>query len=1036
MIKLFKINFTPTIKKMSDDSDYEGQIDERQIQDLQDKVKLLESENKNLKQQFEQAVQMTSLVKELRQKNEELNSSVRKLQRENEDITHRFEILEKTNEENIEKLNEERKKAYKQNTEESERSKKENEHIKTLLSQQVAKLQQALYQSEQEKKDQEVEIKKVMSEQEKMLSCASYYLQEEFNSIADLASFFEEKQQANETLNTQVKPETRSPTKQPGNDEMKRKYKSAMNKLKNAQETISTLEIQVAESNKRVKDQEMKHTLKMQEYEEKIKQLKEESELKDNDHEHQITILNNKVDTLKSNLQKTKTMRESSILNTSQNQTQTMLQQSQLQTPVRSPVKSSMKESTVSRKSIREEKKSQDVAFDQMAMRNSELSDKLHAAEAKKDTLAEQLIQAQKEKQELELNSEKQKHSLNVLTAVHNETIAELEAVHKALSTLSPIKERANKAAQQKKAKESAQLRDKVSSLEKTIQQQNDEIDAANSEAIKAKTELAQLTAHANQLEEELKNYDEQIKKLNAAVYEAESKYQNKPTATEEDIIPISAWRYAGFNKELASQINQIAQNESLQAATKLQTAFKTIKQYFDKIISSSDDDADKIEKEFSAFKRIVDKFVVDVTIAATGTPVTMEEFIETEGSDIVKNISILRHTYDDLVRRYNTLLALVNQYKETFCENPDDDVSSSIISVKQTLDQKKADLENRNKRVKELKSILEQYQKKVTSDKKLLTEENNDLKQKIEELLSKNNTINDELSSLKRRNHELTKLVREAREQNEQLETTIIENQDEAAQSAAEEITKLDQSLRQEIKATEDRLNQTSEELEDATEEIEKLRGVILSQRKAMDELRAQTNDEKEVLNQTINDNENKFNEEKEHIIQTYEEAIAEIKKQSEIRRQDIERLTEDVKNGDKANKESSKKLSQLKREKKNLEEDLRVAKESYDRQNRLNDSKHLTEMMQLEANYTARSNEQLEQFEKEKIQLFSFAATELKQLFPTKQNIDERSYKALISKAHSELDRLNKSDSAIRRITKAADRQTTEDAVMQLLL
>ena len=66
----------------------------------------------------------------------------------------------------------------------------------------------------------------------------------------------------------------------------------------------------------------------------------------------------------------------------------------------------------------------------------------------------------------------------------------------------------------------------------------------------------------------------------------------------------------------------------------------------------------------------------------------------------------------------------------------------------------------------------------------------------------------------------------------------------------------------------------------------------------------------------------------------------------------------------------------------------------------------------------------------------ILSYAASELNSLFSSDQTINERTYRALISKAREELERLSKSDSSIRRITKASDKQTTEDAVMQLVL
>ena len=72
----------------------------------------------------------------------------------------------------------------------------------------------------------------------------------------------------------------------------------------------------------------------------------------------------------------------------------------------------------------------------------------------------------------------------------------------------------------------------------------------------------------------------------------------------------------------------------------------------------------------------------------------------------------------------------------------------------------------------------------------------------------------------------------------------------------------------------------------------------------------------------------------------------------------------------------------------------------------------------------------------EVDKRRIFSYAADEFRTLFNATENIDERSFRALISKASSELKRLSESDSVIRRLIGAAPRQSTDDAVAQLVM
>ena len=83
-----------------------------------------------------------------------------------------------------------------------------------------------------------------------------------------------------------------------------------------------------------------------------------------------------------------------------------------------------------------------------------------------------------------------------------------------------------------------------------------------------------------------------------------------------------------------------------------------------------------------------------------------------------------------------------------------------------------------------------------------------------------------------------------------------------------------------------------------------------------------------------------------------------------------------------------------------------------------------------------TARFSEQKTKWEAEKRRLLAFVADELRQFFNANEAIDERAFRSIITKAKEEITRLQKADSAIRRMVGASTRQTTDDAVAQLVL
>ena len=92
--------------------------------------------------------------------------------------------------------------------------------------------------------------------------------------------------------------------------------------------------------------------------------------------------------------------------------------------------------------------------------------------------------------------------------------------------------------------------------------------------------------------------------------------------------------------------------------------------------------------------------------------------------------------------------------------------------------------------------------------------------------------------------------------------------------------------------------------------------------------------------------------------------------------------------------------------------------------------------ELITAETTYNTKINEMKSKADDEKRKIMSIAATEFSQFFDASEMIDERSYKSLIVHARDELERLTKSDSAIRRMINITGKQTTDDAVAQLLM
>lgn len=1038
-----------------DDYEYDNQVDEGRVQELEDKVSSLTKENEVLKAQFSQAIQLSDSLKSITAKNDELSQKIRVLTLENEDLNHRIEILNKKLQESQQKLEEERKTHEEQRSNDQKDIGSEMDRIKADLSQTIDRLSKNLEEATNKKDSLESEMKLLKAKNEKLIAAANYSLSSDFSTLDDLISYYEQQtveepapaNAAKKASSSPVKSPSKSPTKspvqhqqQPSEDvsRMKSKLKSMQAKNKQLMETCVNLEDQLNAAQRKLKDQESKHTTQIQQYENKIKIIQDESNLTQADQKHQITLLENKVENLKSEVAKSRTaLHDSTVINIPNDSPMIKSPQKAQPTPKRTPVTTrsvsvAQEEPTIASRFSTRTDNGNTLAYDHLSSKNSELATELQAVNAKKDELQKKLAEANEARQALELNVSKQKVALDTLTTVHGETVAELETVRKTLNTLSPLKERAPS-----QNKETAKFQKKIAHLEKTIEEQREQISQAINESTASKSELARLSSRANQLEQEVQRCDAQIHKLTADLTDAEHRYETKPTVTEDDLLPASAWRFAGFDQELSEQVANIGANEALQPQSKLRAVFKTIADFYNAVVDESDAAAFEANEGFATFRKAVDTFLVDLTIAYSGDAHNLDEFLVDNGQSIVKSVSELKRSFDELRRKNNTLEQNMLLFKDIFGGEETEDVTEAFSAIKQTLDTRAQNLESRNRRVRELKQSLDSLQKKSSQEKSQLIDELDDANRKIDEIGAQLSQTQSELASVKRRNQELTQLLREAREHNDNLQNTMMAEQENAAQSAADEITRLDQSLRAEIKAAEERISMTESELEDATAEIEKLKAVIVAQKESMNEFQAKGNQEKDNMKEIFSQEKQRMEDEKAQLIESYESAIDHLKEQAENSRNTIEKLTNDVNDLDAKLKETQKLLSKTRREKKNLIEEIRITKEQCDREIKLAESKHISEMMEIEADCNSRIGKQQEKCDAEKNQLILFAANELKAYIAAGEGgISERAFKGCIQKAKAELDRLTKSDTAVRKMTKAADRQTTEDAVAQILL
>ena len=1027
---------------MSDYSDSESSQNEAQkIQELEKKVDLLTKENQTLKSQFDSAIGLTKQLQNSRSRIEEQQKELRELQRKNEDLSHRIEILNQTLEENSQKAASEKEIVVKQKDSDLEMKDKEIDQLKNEMAEKIANLTESLQQKDSEKKEQETFIKTNDAKQAKLVKVASNYHQTEFQNIEDLIQFLSDPQKSQQKSASQIPSTPRSASKFDDNnaEKLKKKLKSSQKREKQAHEIIEEYQETLDQMNAKLRESEAQRAAEVDKLQEELKQNQEHNKLLLDDKEHQISVLQKKLTNTRLQLNQTKSKLDSTTIAIPTDINASII--SSTPNPNNKPLQEQTNVNTLDFTYPPRERTISEAAFDQMTVRNDALNRQIHEMEQNNDQVQEELTHATQEIEKLKTEIEKQKHSYNSLNLVHNETVSELDTLRKTLLTLGAEREKKEKRDLAQKDKEIQKLKQKIQALDKQLQQTKNSLQETSLEAANQKQENNQLELTNKRLENEVDKYNERIKQLNSEIAEMEIKSQMNHEVKEEDLVPQSSWRCSLFDNDLQQSVFNIANHEAMQLQSKISNALKAVAQYYEDLLDNSNTETDIAYQKLKELSSQIDKYIVDVSITITGEPSSIDQFQKDQGKESLDQITTMKQEYDDMKRKYTNLTSFKDAFIEAFQidlpkmnELEEQQVLlSELDAIREQFESQSQDLNKGKKRVKELKSALDYLQNKAKSEIRSLEEENSSLTNSLKNLQEKNDSLKEENNNLKKENHNLTKQLREV---NDDARSDTSFEREQAREEEDSTILQLQQKYNQQLAEYETKQKELLQQLHQAESELNQLRSVIMQQKKNMDSKTEELNTEREANSKYIDESQQRFAEEKDHIVKQYEDAISQIKATNEERRKDIEKLTGDVQKLENEKTELTKKYKQARRNNKSLQETMRIAKEQYERDSQIAESKHAAELLDLDSQNLNKLNQQEQAFDKEKIALYSYVTSEFNQFYKSSTTLSERTFKDVISQAKKELERLTKSDNAIRKMTKAKDKQTTEDAVAQLLL
>lgn len=1004
-------------------------LDEARQDQLQEDNASLVKEINVLRAQFEQAVAISKKSDEYVKEIDSLKQQLYDANAAKEDISRRLEISIRAKEEALKRLEDEQAKNSAQRAADVKAMQKELSKTKKSFQSKIDLLYSQNQKLQAEKDADDVAQKTLVGKIDKLVLNSSHFLGKEVSSFDELCSIIETTtiQKVPQIQKIQVKPESTrqvEPLFQGQNEAQQQQIKEISKKLKKTKQELKASLMKISELNTAVtrKDAEIdqikfKNQAEIDSLTEKMNAQKEDFERAKADSSAKIQQLNEKIETLKADVaKKGKQIKE-------KRETKEKVVQPTIQQPV--PV------------FIQQADKNKDdkLISDQLNARIEELTTQLSISNKTNEELKEKLLESEKVINNLNISHENEHNELAALKTVHKETLREIETIRAALharrDTHSKKEIDINKKEQQRQKAAILQLENTNEELKKhvfEVQLENEKhlhtINEQNQQLGKAKAENSDLREKLSALSNEITD----MKQARASAI----------PQTEEDFFPRSMWTSGDFESSLAQNIAKVASNDALSAPSKLQHIYRAIQKFYSKQIAAIKDIAEEANNDSQRMYSYMNDFIVSLTIALNDKAESFDRFMQNAAvpAALVSRVTDLRTSIIDLKRSNDVIQQNVDAFAVAFDLSTDTEINTQISIIKSQINKQNEMCENAKNKAKKLKEERNELQQKYDAEVIPLKTENEGLKVTLE---STNEIVNKHAETIRKLRAELAESKRTQKDLESKLETTEEkhnEKMEEFEEAKEEEITSLKESYEEKMKEMTKELDSLKAAAAAVDEQIAKYTKAIEAQKETISEKEA-------VIQQTIEQgkaNEEKltknFSIEKSKLIESYEKAVAELKEQCDKHRNDIVKLSSELARMEKKCKETKALAIQLKREATKLEKEKKLKEEEFERESKIAESTAKSAIVNVESQCTAKLNEQRTKFESEKRKILSFVADEFREFFNACDSLDERSFHSIITRAKDELTRLQKMDSSIRRIVGATGRQTTDDAVAQIVM
>ncbi|OHS93399.1 hypothetical protein TRFO_11810 [Tritrichomonas foetus] len=1004
-------------------------------------------ENTVLRSQFEDAIKITKQLESVHEQNRDLLQQVRTLKQERDDLEHRLDISLETIKEMNAKLNDEKRSCTSIRGTDLHSMNKEIEKVKLQSKAQLDAIYDQLEKSKQATERESVEKRLLASKLDHILEDAKRYFSTTFNNVDDFISFLSSPPTVQEVpaiVPASIQSISRSTGLQncaKNDGALERKLKHLKKQLKSSNESNLALEQQLKRCQSEFNGERSELRAQLRDLEGQVASLNDQKDQVENQLNYQVTalnqknaLLNKKIDSLTDQLQQTvselkKAKKEQkNSLNAQQQQ-----QQQQVQKQPQCDEEGAPKQHQPTQGQI--VYNAPGVIDDAILEKNAQLTNDLAVANKKLNQLTDQLKSCSTRSTELSVAFEKAKADVDALQHVHDADVREIESLRSALH----IKEVAEQEIREKQKALAKQPSARVLKLQRALESEKQKVYTLQNNETKLNSRIEDLEASLRLANQTTQECEDEAKKARSDLNEYRRRAEAQAPPSADDLLPPCVFRCDEFDPTLSSAIVRIANNAALQPASKLQNCFKTIRKHYTKQIAERDAALDQAFSENQTLSNSFNQFLVDASIALNDNAITLQDFFsENAGRRLVDQIAALRADQGNLRHQLESIRTFVATFQTTFGEflSEPSDLHAQVNEIRGVIDMQKTAILARSKKIHELKNL-------VRSQNAAMKSAQIDFENKIHELEDTSKELQATISTLKVENKKLSGQVRDLNNElqtvtaeREQLETTIMQEQESLNTTMLEEISKSEKKLKEQLKLKAEQVHSLKQTIECYEAEVNKQKALINQLKLARHQRDQEYAELQRVMNEHDESAAERLEAEKRSITSSFENALNELKDQCEKHRLDVQKMAAQLSDTELKNAKLNQDINQVRKEKRKMEVEVATIKAQTEREKKLMESTIRAQKIQTEAQYNTKLEEQRTRAENEKRRLFAIGTDAFRSYFNPSEQIDERSFKAVLDNARDTIQSLQNSDTAIRRMLGVHDAQTTQDAVAQLLM